>query len=307
MRDSHPVHLFCPAPFIWAPIALSAGTGPALAASILTGRVTDASDRAVPNAEISIRQSATSLERTAVTNVEGDYEIASLPVGVYRMTVRANGFQPYVAESLTIAVARTVVQDARLSVGDVSHEVVVTAQTELLDRASIALGQLIDEKTMQQIPLNGRYMLDLGLLVAGSVAPSQNGFSTTPSRGVGALAINTGGTREDAVNYLINGITLDNLTYSSISFQPSISSVQEFRVENSSVSAEYGQSSGAAVHLATRSGSSALHGELFEFVRNSALDARNYFNFTSHKPPQFQRNQLGGDLGGPLAKDKAFY
>ena len=124
-------------------------------------------------------------------------------------------------------------------------------------------------------------------------------------RGVGSLAINTGGNREEMVNYLVNGITLNNLTFSSISFQPSINTIQEFKVDNSTFSAEYGQSAGAIVNLATRSGTNEFHGEVFEFFRNDALDARNFFEFTSHHPAPFKRNQFGGNLGGPIIKKKA--
>ena len=105
----------------------------------------------------------------------------------------------------------------------------------------------------------------------------------------------------------MNGITLNNLVFSSIEFQPSISTVQEFKMDNSTLSAEYGQSSGAVVNVATRSGSSQFHGELFEFMRNNALDARNFFNFTSHEPPPFKRNQFGGTLGGPIIRSKTFF
>ncbi len=123
-------------------------------------------------------------------------------------------------------------------------------------------------------------------------------------RGVGSLAINTGGNREETVNYLVNGITLNNLTFSSITFQPSINTIQEFKVDNSTFSAEYGQSSGAIVNIATRSGTNEFHGEVFEFFRNDALDARNFFKFTSNHPAPFKRNQFGGNLGGPIIKKK---
>ena len=160
---------------------------------------------------------------------------------------------------------------------------------------------------VQEIPLNGRYFLDLGLLVPGSVTPPQSGFSAIPVRGSGSFAINTAGNREETVNYMINGITLNNLWFNSINFQPSISSVQEFKVDNSTFSAEYGQSSGAVVNIATRSGANEFHGELFEFLRNDALDARNFFNFTSSEPPPFKRNQFGGHLGGPIVKNRTFF
>src|SRR6185436_10874024 len=148
---------------------------------------------------------------------------------------------------------------------------------------------------------------DLAVLAPGSITASQSGFSTTLSRGLGALAINTAGNREETVNYLVNGITLNNLVFSSIEFQPSISTVQEFRMDNSTMSAGYGQSSGAVVNVATRSGTSQYHGELFEFLRNDALDARNFFTFTSSEPPPFKRNQFGADLGGPIVKGRTFF
>ena len=166
---------------------------------------------------------------------------------------------------------------------------------------------MIDRRMVQEIPLNGRYFLDLGLLVPGSVTPPQNGFSAIPGRGEGAFAINTAGNREETVNYMINGITLNNLWFNSINFQPSISTVQEFKIDNSTFSAEYGQSSGAIVNIATRSGANEFHGELFEFLRNDALDARNFFNFTSSEPPPFKRNQFGGNLGGPIVKNRTFF
>ncbi|HJY05087.1 MAG TPA: carboxypeptidase-like regulatory domain-containing protein, partial [Bryobacteraceae bacterium] len=244
-------------------LSIAVGIVHAESTGILTGRVVDPSDRAVPAAEILVRNLATLVERTVTTNNEGIYEIPALPVGVYRMQVSAHGFRLYAVESLTTDVARTLVQDVRLNLGDISQEVTVTSQPALIDGATTSVGHVIDSRTVQEIPFNGRYFLDLALLVPGSVTPSQNGFSTTPTRGLGALAINTAGNREETVNYMINGITLNDLVFSSILFQPSISGVQEFKIDNSTFSAEYGQSSGAIVNVATRSGASEFHGELF--------------------------------------------
>jgi len=261
--------------------------------SSLTGRVIDPAERAVPVAEILVRNTATLVEWTATTNNEGIYQVPALPAGTYRVQVRAPGFRVYTVEALTIDVARTVVQDVRLALGDASQETTVRAPAALVDAATISVGHVIDGRTVQEIPLNGRYFLDLALLAPGSVTPP-NGFSTTPSRGLGTLAINTAGNREETVNYMINGITLNNLTFSAILFQPSIGTVEEFKIDNSTFSAEYGQSSGAVVNLATRSGTAQFHGELFEFLRNDALDARNFFTLTSNEPPPFKRNQLAG-------------
>jgi hypothetical protein len=241
------------------------------------------------------------------TDASGRYQIAALPVGDYRLEVRAKGFRTRIIELVRIEVGRRLTQDFQLQVGDFSEELTVTAVGDLIERATISVGHVIDRATVQDVPLNGRYFLDLGLLVPGSVTPSQSGFSTVPSRGVGALAINTAGNREETVNFMINGITLNNMVFSSISFQPSIDTIQEFKVDNSTFSAQYGQNSGAVVNIATRSGANDFHGALFEFLRNDALDARNFFTFTSSKPPPFKRNQFGGNLSGPIRKNKAFF
>jgi hypothetical protein len=275
--------------------------------STLMGRVIDPSERAVPHALVVVRNVDTGFQHSVATNAEGLYEFPALQVGEYRLQVRVSGFRLYTVEELTTEVARTFVHDVRLEIGDVSDEITVKSLSAPIDAATTSVGHVIDRRTVQDMPLNGRYFLDLALLAPGSVTPSQNGFSTTPSRGSGALAINTAGNREETVNYMINGITLNNLVSSAISFQPSISTVQEFNIENTSFSAEYGHSSGAIVNMATRSGTSQFHGELFEFLRNSALDARNFFNFVSSEPPPFKRNQFGGAVGGPIIPGRTFF
>src|SRR3954454_19284186 len=271
------------------------------------GKVVDSTGAVMGGVSITVRNRATSLKRVVLTDAEGKYQVAALPIGTYHIEVRASGFQSQIVEGLRVQVGLTAVQDFQLRVGDVSQQVTVTAASQAVERTTISVGHVIDQRTVREIPLNGRYFLDVALLNPGSVTPSQNGFSTTPSRGVGPLAINTAGNREETVNYLVNGITLNNLTFSSISFQPSIDTVQEFKIDNSTFSAEYGQSSGAVVNIATRSGTNDIHGELFEFLRNDALDARNFFTFNSDHPPPFKRNQFGGHLGGPIIKNTAFF
>src|SRR5437660_2318168 len=186
------------------------------------------------------------------------------------MQVIASGFRLYTVESLTMDVARTQVQEVQLEVGNISEEVKVESQKARIDGGTTYVGHVIDGKTVQELPLNGRYLLDLAVLSPGSVTAPQTGFSAAPSRGLGALAINTAGNREETVNYMINGITLNDLVFSAILFQPSISTIEAFKIDNSTFSAEYGQSSGAVVNVATRSGTSQFHAELFEFLRNDA-------------------------------------
>jgi hypothetical protein len=255
------------------------------------------------------------------TDAAGNYQIAALPVGNYRVEVRAGGFRTEVVERLNIEVARIVVMDFRLEVGDLTQTISVNSDPPLVERATISVGQVINERTVQEIPMNGRYFIDLGLLVPGSVTPPQNGFLSPPTRGSGSLALNTAGNREDTVNFQINGITLNDQVNNILNFNPPLTSIREFKIDNSSFSAEYGRNSGAIVNVATRSGTQEFHGELYEYFRNSALDARNFFNFTASEPPPFKRNQFGAAVGGPLrlprfgeggpafrgGKDRAFF
>lgn len=273
----------------------------------LQGSVVDSTGAVVAGIQITVRHHATGLERVVQTDSDGNYQVAALPVGTYRVEVRSPSFQTQIVESLVLEVAGAVVQDFQLQVGNLSEVVTVTPASQAVERTTIAVGQVVDQRMVQGLPLNGRYFLDIGLLVPGSVTPPPGAFSAAPMRGLGSLAFNTAGNREETVNYIINGITLNNLTFSSITFQPSINTIQEFKVENSTFSAEFGQSSGAVVTIATRSGANEFHGELFEFFRNDALDARNFFEFTSGQPAPFNRNQFGGSLGGPIRKKKAFF
>ena len=273
----------------------------------IEGQIVDQHNAAIPRVTIIARNPAIGFERVATSDTSGRYQFSALPVGDYTITISAAGFKQQVLERLRIEIGRRITQDFQLEAGDISEQVTVSSANDEMERSTISVGHVIDQRTIQEIPLNGRYFLDLNLLTPGSVTPTQSAFSTFPSRGVGALAINTAGNREEAVNFMINGITLNNMVFSSISFQPSIETVREFKVDNSTFSAEYGQNSGGIVNIATRSGQNEFHGAIFEYFRNDALDARNYFNLTSAKPPPFKRNQFGGHAGGPIIKDKAFF
>ena len=266
----------------------------------LQGRVVDPNGAVVMGAKIIVSNREIGVERIVLTDGEGSYQVAALPVGDYRLEVQAGGFRTAIIERLSVEVARTVVQDFELLVGDISQVVTVTPEPPLVEQASVSVGQVINERTVQEIPLNGRYFIDLGLLIPGSVTPPQNGFLSPPTRGGGSLALNTAGNREDTVNYQINGITLNDQVNNILNFNPPLTSIREFKIDNSTFSAEYGRNSGAIVNVATRSGTQEFHGELYEYFRNDALDARNFFNFTSMEPPPFRRNQFGGAIGGPL-------
>lgn len=282
-------------------------TSQAQATSTLEGRVVDTDGAAIGTANIKLLNEATGEERLVQTDREGHYQAAALSVGNYSLEVQAAGFQSKILERIRVPVAETIRQDFTLGPANLTQAVTVSIAAQQLEGTSVSVGHVIDDKMVENVPLNGRYFLDLALLTPGTLTPPQNGFAAVPVRGAGSFAINTAGNREEAVNYLMNGITLNNQWFSSISFTPSIGTVEEFRIDNSTVSAEYGQSSGAVVNIASRSGTNQFHGELYEFLRNDALDARNFFDFTSSEPRPFKRNVFGATFGGAIVRNKAFF
>ena len=273
----------------------------------LQGRVFDASGAVIPGATVSVRSDSQGFDRAASTDAEGRYQVVSIPAGTYEVTASAAGFTVARVEAQIFEVGRTVVRDFRLGVGNTTESVRVTAELSPIDRASSIVGHVITDRTVREIPLNGQHFIDLGLLVPGSVAPSQTGFSTTPVRGIGALAINTAGNREEAVGFMVNGVTSNNLTFGALLFEPPVTSIQEFKIDNSVFSAEYGHVSGAIVNIVTRSGRDELHGEAHGFLRNEALDARNFFEFTSEEPHPFERYQFDVALGGPVIRGRGYF
>ena len=292
-------------------LALVLGTAwPASAQSTATlqGTVTDPAGAAVPNAKVVATNQATGVQSETVSDSAGAYLFPSLSIGVYKLEVSAAGFQKFVLTGLKLEVATAVAQNMQLTVGAATETVEIVADAPLIDTVTTGLGQVINDKTVQEIPLNGRHFTDLSLLTPGTVTPPANGFLSAPLRGQGSFGINTAGQREDTTNWLVNGINLNDPVQNQITFQPPIDTLAEYKIDNSSFPAEYGRNSGAIVNLATRSGTSEYHGELFEFFRNNVLDARNFFN-TSAQGPQapYKKNEFGADFGGPIIKNKVFF
>ncbi len=241
----------------------------------IQGNIVDAQGAVVPGVTVTVKNVATGVERTTVSDAGGDYLTPSLAPGLYRIETRLTGFGDQ-SRDIEVEVARTSVVNIRLTVGPVAESVSVVGASPVIETATTSVGQVISQRTVQEIPLNGRHFVDLGLLIPGSVTPPQNGFLTAPLRGQGSFAFNTAGNREDTVNFMINGVNLNDPAQNQITFQPSINTVSEFKVDNSTFSAEYGRNSGAIVNIATRSGANDFHGEVFEFFRDDALDSRNY-------------------------------
>jgi hypothetical protein len=241
------------------------------------------------------------------TDYEGRYHAAAIAAGVYTVTVAAPGFRTETAEAVTVEVGRTLVRDFRLEIAGQNEALIVTGETPLVDGVAATVSHVVTASAVQQMPLNGRHFLDLGLLAPGAVSPSQTGFSARPTRGIGVFAVNVAGNREEAVAYMVNGVTMNNLTFGSITYEPPVASVGTVRVDFAALRPEHGHVSGAIVHVTTRSGTDGLRGEAFEFARDDALDARNFFEFTTDQPHPFTRHQFGGSLGGPIVRGRTFF
>lgn len=273
----------------------------------LSGTVSDPSGAVVPGAQVTVHGLSTGIDRIVTSDAAGNYAVPSLQPGLYSVAVKALGFADYKVNSLTLQVDQTETINAKLGLASAGTIVQVESAAPIVDAQTITVGQVIDQTTVQKIPLNGRHFLDLTNLTPGTVVPPVTGNLTSASRGLGANSFDTAGQREDSVNFLINGINLNDASQNQITFQPSINTTAEFKISNSTYSAEYGRSSGAIVNVATRSGTDSFHGEAFDYLRNNYFDARNFFNRRPNRQNQFVRNNFGGAFSGPVFKDKTFF
>ncbi len=294
--------------FLFALTALLLLSGIAFAQSTgtIAGTVTDPTGAVLPGATVTITNQQTSETHPLKTDSAGLYSLPGLAPGTYKIQVEAQGMQTTVANDLVVAVGTTTTQNFSVKIASTSTTVEIVAAAPVVESSSVSVGTVINQKTVQEIPLNGRHFVDLALLIPGSVTPPQNGFLTAPLRGQGSFAFNSAGGREDEINFMINGIQMSDMSQNQITFQPTINTVQEFKIDNSTYSAEYGRNAGSIVNIATRAGTNQIHGEAYEYLRNNAFDARNFGNPVGVPQSPFKRNQFGGDGGGPLKKDKTF-
>ena len=298
-------------------LCLLAGTarmGHAQATAALQGTVSDPNGSAVAGAKVLARNLGTGVETQTVADNAGQYLFPSLPIGLYRVEFSQPGFETVAFTELKLDVATIVTKNVALKLGTTTTTVEVQGGLPLVDVTTSGMGEVINDKTVQDIPLNGRHFTDLSLLTPGTVTPPANGFLSFPLRGQGSFGINTAGQREDTTNWLVNGINLNDIVQNQITFQPPIDTLQEFKIDNAAFPAQYGRNSGSIVNMATRTGTNEYHGEAFEFFRNSDLDARNFFNVAVNQKtgaplPQapFKRNDFGADGGGPILKNKLFF
>jgi Carboxypeptidase regulatory-like domain len=274
----------------------------------INGTVTDSSGALVIGANISVVNTATGVSYHTTTDNLGSYHVTQLPPGSYNMEAARIGFRTEKLEAFRVYVDQTVQENVTLTVGQSVQTVSVSAATLLLDTETTNQGQVVETQVIDNMPLNGRDVLQLAQLSAG-VTPIIPGMSspasqwTTGSTAI-AVSISVAGMREDDVSYLYDGIETRDAWYGAAGLLPSPDFVQEFKVEQSGATADYGDG-GAFVDVVTRSGTNKFHGTAYEYVRNNNFDARNYFDVGA--PPPFHQNQFGGSLGGPIRKDKMFF
>lgn len=285
-----------------------------VAGATLAGTVTDTSGAAVPNAKVSIKNGSTGVERDITTDSAGFYSAPNLLPGVYDITASAPGFSTYRQTGITLTVGSSQTLSISLHVGGVTEQVVVTSTAPAVQLSSSDLSAVVDATTVRELPLNGRSWTDLAALQPGvNMIQTQPSFASGSDRGNRGFGqeLTISGARPQQNNYRLDGVSLNDYANgapgSVLGGNLGVDAIQEFSVLTSNYSAEYGKTSGGVVNAITRSGTNSFHGSVYEFLRNSALDAKNVFESSSDRKAPFKRNQFGGTIGGPIIKDHTFF
>jgi hypothetical protein len=285
-------------PFVPTAAAQTAGT--------ISGTVSDASGAVMPGVTVTVRNTGTGLVRTAITGAEGRYAIPALPPGTYDLRAELAGFKPHVRQGVVLDIAQTLALNLSLQIGDLAIEDVVIGVTPLVNTSTSELSYHVGSDAIEQLPLNGRNYTDLALLQPGvNSFPHRDGGSVV-AHGL-AMSINGQDPRSNV--YLLDGTLQNDMTNgpggSAAGTALGMDTIREFRVESNAYSAEFGRNVGGQINVLTKSGTNQYSGSLFEYHRNDALDARNFFD--ADGKPDFQRNQFGATVGGPIATDRLFF
>ena len=273
----------------------------------VVGTVSDQTGAAVPGARVTLVNTGTNFSRIVQTNSNGQYVADTIPTGSYKATVEAAGFQKLVRSGIELTAGDTLTVDLRLALGSVQETVEVTARAPLLQSQTATVSNLVTNRQMLALPMNGRTFTSLVLLTPGAYVGSSNNLSTSPYALRGSTNISVNGSSAQNNSYVIDGLFNRNLWLNTLIMVPTVDSIQEFRVFTSNYSAEYGAAAGAVTIVQTKSGTNELHGRAYEFLRNDKLDANTFFNNRQGltRPP-FRRNEFGGTLGGPIRRNKTF-
>jgi outer membrane receptor protein involved in Fe transport len=298
--------------FLMIAIFFSVPTLAQVVGGTLSGTISDPNGAGIPQAKLVIKNVATGIERTVTTNADGFYTTVNLLPGSYQIAISATGFNSETRHGVTMTVGSRLTVDITLRVGTVSNRVEVTAAVPDVQLTSSDIGAVVNATTVRELPLNGRSWTDLAALQPGvETIQTQPSFATGSDRGNRGFGqqLTISGARPQQNNYRLDGISLNDYANgapgSVLGGNLGVDAIQEFSVLTSNYSAEYGKTSGGVVNAVTRSGTNEFHGSGYEFLRNSALDAANFFEAGQRSP--FKRNQFGGDVGGPIFKNRTFF
>ncbi len=283
---------------------LFATTLTAQTTATIVGTVADSTGAVVPNTKITAIHKATGLTRSTLSNATGNYVLPLLPVGEYEVVAEVAGFKRNTVSGIVLQVNQETRVDVTLQVGAVTETVSVSAEGTALETENAVVGQVVDNRYTTEIPLNGRDFAQLVLLVPGTTT-RPGGFDQTVGSATGSLGSGVAiGGRDNQNNFTLDGAGNNARQFGNIAIKPSVDSIQEFKVQTSSYTAEMGQAAFGQISLITKSGTNAMHGSLFEFWRNDVFDARNFF---LPAPSRLNRNQFGGSLGGPIVRNRGFF
>jgi hypothetical protein len=291
-----------------------AAFGQASSSSDIAGKVTDSSGATVPGATVQLTNNGTGAQRTTTTNDSGDWSIPNIPPANYKLRIEKPGFKVAQIPAIDVEIGKTADGSVTLAVGAVTDTIEVSAQAAQLQTQEATVGQVIDQKQINDLPLNGRNVLLLASLAPG-VSPPQGGQTGTPGQyGTRQLYITVDGGRGSSTNYVLDGTYIRSVRFNNMSIQPNVDTLQEFNLLRSTFSTEYGQGQ-SVVSMVTKSGTNQIHGTAYEFTRNAIFDARNYFapvystiggQQVFNPKPDFYRNQFGGTVGFPIIKNHLF-
>jgi hypothetical protein len=267
----------------------------------VSGYVLDPSQKAIPNAAVTLEDTARSRTRSVQSNAAGYYEFDGIPPGEYRLSVNAPSFAQMTTEPVRIEVDQRARLDLHTTLAARGERIVVGARTPATNNDSSELGAVLDQTLVDGLPLNERDFLQLALLLPGTTTPVQDSQLSTR----GTFAMHANGGREENNNFLLDGVDNNDSDTRGYVLEPSVDAIQEFKIATNSYSAEYGAAGAGQVNIVTRSGGNELHGTAYDYLRNRDLDARNFFDGSNK--PQFIRNQFGAAVGGPIVKNSTFF
>src|SRR5689334_10005020 len=268
----------------------------------LRGIVYDIKDAAIPGVTIKLKSLATGETKETTSGAEGSYAFSSLPPGLYELTFEMPQFET-LTQKIELLVNQELRKDVTLEVGEIPVGLIDALNDANPQKDTSSLGTVIENRQVTGLPLDGRNFFELSLLVPGAVPAAQGSAGSV--RGDFAFSVN--GAREDANNFLLDGVYNVDPKLNTFGVRPSVEAIREFEMLTSTYDASFGRNPGAQVNVILNSGSNDFHGSLFEFHRNAALDARNFFAPASEPKPKYIRNQFGGAIGGPIVHDRTFF